>query len=221
MNLYTYSWNNSLKYFDPSGNEPITILALWAAAVSASPDTQIDMQFIADDLSRGDYLAAGLDAIGTAIPGVSGVSKIGDDVAKVVGKGLDDIGKASKKLFNIDLQLFAKGTSEVGELLIKAGDKTPNGWKLTQHSVDQLTGSRFGGKLTLNRLDELINSSDATRVIDGRSGNINIYVNSEFSSKNLMRITVPMDGQRIVSVGFERLNRITKFIDTGKFIPIK
>ncbi len=114
-----------------------------------------------------------------------------------------------------------EGMGEVGELLIKAGDKTPDGWTITQHAVDQLTGDRFGGKLTLNRLDELIDSSDAMRVIDSRSGNINIYVNSEFSSKNLMRITVPTDGQRIVSVGFERLNRINKFIDAYTFIPLE
>ena len=75
--------------------------------------------------------------------------------------------------------------------------------------------------MSLERLDELINSKDAIRVIDRRTNNINIYVESEFSNKNLFRVTVPMDGKRIVSTGFERLNRINKFIDNNNFIPIK
>ncbi len=109
----------------------------------------------------------------------------------------------------------------MGETVIKAGDATPNGWKLTQHSAEQLTGDRFGRKLTLQRLDELIDSSDAIRVMDTRTNNINVYVNSEFSKSSMLRVTVPMDGQRIISIGFEPLKRINKFIDTEIFIPIK
>lgn len=108
-----------------------------------------------------------------------------------------------------------------GNAVLKAGDKTPKGWKLTQHSVEQLTGDRFGGKLTLQRLDELIDSSDAMRVIDTRTNNINVYVNSEFSKSSMLRVTVPTEGQRIISVGFEPLKRINKFIEAEKFIPMK
>ncbi len=69
----------------------------------------MDMQFIAMDLAEKDCLAAVLDTAGMLIPGGTGIGKIGDDAVKFVKNGLDDIGKTSKRLFNIDLQLFAKG----------------------------------------------------------------------------------------------------------------
>ena len=80
---------------------------------------------------------------------------------------------------------------------------------------------RFKGKLTLDRLDELMHSKDAIRVMDNRTGNINVYVKSEFSKSSLLRTTVAPDGKRIVSVGFEPLKRINKFIDSGGFTKIK
>ena len=116
LNLYTYSWNNPIKYVDPSGHDPITIISIWIASVTASPDTQMDMQFISDNLARGDYLGAGLDALGMAIPGATGISKTADDIAKFAGKKLDDLGKGTKKLFDIDLQLFTKGTGKAANI---------------------------------------------------------------------------------------------------------
>ncbi len=67
-----------------------------------------------------------------------------------------------------------------------------------------------------------MNSHNAIKVIDNRSGNMNMYVESEFSSSSLMRITTPSDGgQRVISIGFEPLKRINKFIDSGDFTVIK
>ncbi|MCG8539280.1 MAG: hypothetical protein MJA82_04995, partial [Clostridia bacterium] len=108
--------NNPIKYVDPSGHDPITIISIWIASVTASPDTQMDMQFISDNLARGDYLGAGLDALGMAIPGATGISKTADDIAKFAGKKLDDLGKGTKKLFDIDLQLFTKGTGKAANI---------------------------------------------------------------------------------------------------------
>ena len=126
------------------------------------------------------------------------------------------------------IKLPTEGMGKTAEELVdwtknlKPGDTTPDGWVLTKHPVEQLqTGGRFDGKLTLERVDELINSKDAIRVIDSRSGNINVYVNSEFSKSSLLRITVPTDGKRIVSLGFEPLKRIENFINNNTFVPIK
>jgi hypothetical protein len=98
--------------------------------------------------------------------------------------------------------------------------KTKSGFELTGHAQEQLTG-RFGGKLSLDKLDELMNSKDAIRVIDNRTGNINVYVKSELSSSSMIRITVPVDGKRVVSIGFEPLKRVENFISKGDFTPLK
>jgi hypothetical protein len=65
-----------------------------------------------------------------------------------------------------------------------------------------------------------MHSKDAIRVIDTRTGNINVYVESELSSRSLTRVTVPLDGKRIISIGFEPLKRVDKFINKGDFIPL-
>ncbi len=65
-----------------------------------------------------------------------------------------------------------------------------------------------------------MNVKDAIRLIDQRTGNINIYVQSELSSSSLTRISVPANAKRIVSIGFEPLKRIENFIAKGDFVPI-
>ena len=103
---------------------------------------------------------------------------------------------------------------------LRSGNSTPSGWKISQYVVDQLiTGGRFDGKLTLNRIDELMNSNKALRFVDTRSGNINLYVESEFSKKSLLRITIPTKGKTIISIGFNPLKDIEKFTRNGTFIP--
>ncbi|MFC1894889.1 hypothetical protein ACFLYH_02975, partial [Candidatus Dependentiae bacterium] len=97
--------------------------------------------------------------------------------------------------------------------------KTKSGFRLTGHAKKQLI-ERFNGKLSLSKLDKLMNNKDGIRVIDIRTGNINVYIQSELSSTSLTRITVPMNGNRIVSIGFEPKKRIEKFIKIGSFIPL-
>ncbi|WP_427338762.1 hypothetical protein, partial [Caloranaerobacter sp. DY30410] len=113
LNLYTYCKGNPIKYTDPEGHNPIIVLMLWATAIASSPDTQMDMQFIAMDLAEKDYLAAVLDGVGMLVPEATGIGEIGDDAVKFVKNGLDDIGRTSKRLFNINLQLFAKVTERI------------------------------------------------------------------------------------------------------------
>lgn len=103
MNQNIYCLNNPLVYVDPHGEFPVAVLYVYFTAVVSSPDIQMDMQFIADDLACGDYVSAGLDVIGAAVPGATGVGKATKKVAGEVADGF-------KKAFKFDLQQFAKGT---------------------------------------------------------------------------------------------------------------
>lgn len=44
--------------------------------VCTAPDTQQDLQFIAMDISQGDYLAAALDIVGLLCPGGTGFGRL-------------------------------------------------------------------------------------------------------------------------------------------------
>ncbi|MGN7472356.1 hypothetical protein [Brevibacillus sp. SAFN-007a] len=96
--------------------------------------------------------------------------------------------------------------------------KTKSGFQFMPTAYSKFF-ERFQGKISLDRFDSLLHSPDAIRVFDSRSGNINIYNSTELS-KNLLRITVAPDGKRIVSTGFESLNRINNLIERGEFIKL-
>jgi len=112
LNLYTYVLGNPLKYVDPTGHNPFAALYVWVVSVSNSPDTQRDMMFIADDLAEGNYVAAVLDTVGAAIPGVTGVGKAGSkiisevedagaQVINIVKEAIEEASKAAKTNFYV------------------------------------------------------------------------------------------------------------------------
>jgi RHS repeat-associated protein len=86
--------------------------------------------------------------------------------------------------------------------------------------VGQLGDSRLGplaGRLTPSRLNELLNNPAAQRLLDTATGNINVIQQVDGV---LLRITVPRDALRIISVGPIRANQVTNGISSGRFIPL-
>ncbi len=154
----------------------------------------------------------------------------GDKVYNLDGSTSTVIGSRVEKLdepvhvYNLEVEDFHSYFVGCVPILVhnyQAGDKTPNGWELTQHAADQLNNDgRFNGNLSLERLDELASSPNLERFIDARTNNINVYVASEFSQGSYLRITVPLDGMRIVSIGFNGKNQITNLINRGILIRL-
>lgn len=77
---------------------------------------------------------------------------------------------------------------------------------------------RLQGKITNDDLQQLANNPNAMRVLDNRSGNINVI--QEVEGKTL-RITVPRDDMKIMSVGPIRPNQVNNLLEKGDFTPLK
>jgi filamentous hemagglutinin len=85
----------------------------------------------------------------------------------------------------------------------------------------QLADSRLGklaGKLTGDRLQQLVNNPAAQRFLDASSGHINVIQEVDGV---LLRITTPRDAFRIISVGPIRPNGLANGIASGRFVPLK
>lgn len=146
LNLYTYCWNNPGKYIDYSGNNPAAVIYMYVTAVASSPDTQMDMQCIALDLSQGNYFAAAFDSAGVLIPGVTGLGKTADNVASRV---LKFFGRKSRKEIDITKQLFGNGQVVMSYKNLKSIVK---GTGLETH---HLIEKRFADALKINPNDIL------------------------------------------------------------------
>ncbi|MCK7473645.1 MAG: hypothetical protein MZV49_09200 [Rhodopseudomonas palustris] len=58
-----------MNVVDPDGRFAfLPFIYIWAAAVAASPDLQMDINELAMDISAGDYGSAALDVVGIAVP---------------------------------------------------------------------------------------------------------------------------------------------------------
>jgi len=134
LNLYTYCHNNPILYVDVSGNNPIMAIYLYVTAVATSPDTQMDVQFIANDLAEGDYVAAILDAVGVLVPGATGLGKTGKKVAEQVGgflaKAGDEIATGVKTIFR---EKFSSRT--LRNNMIKVGKEVPDFKNAAHHII--------------------------------------------------------------------------------------
>lgn len=83
-------------------------------------------------------------------------------------------------------------------------------------------GGRFNGQLSLRGVDRLLNAKDAINVFDNAHNTINGFVNSDFSRNSLIRLTIPPDGaQRIISIGYQSLENINKYIEKGRYTLLK
>jgi hypothetical protein len=100
----------------------------------------------------------------------------------------------------------------------KAGGKIT--FELAPRVIDQLADPRLGrlaGRLTPDRLQELLNNPAAQRFLDTTTGNINVIQQVEGV---LLRITTPRDAFRIISVGPIREKGVINAIERGRFVPL-
>ena len=105
---------------------------------------------------------------------------------------------------------------------IKIGTKsTAPVFNVGPRVIEQLKAPRLGslsGKITPNDLQKLVNNPSAQRVLDAKSGHINVI--QQVSGK-LLRITVPKNEFKVISVGPIREQGVRNAIEKGRFIPIK
>lgn len=84
----------------------------------------------------------------------------------------------------------------------------------------QLKDPRLGGlagKLDIHSLNKLANNPEAQFLYDAGTGHINVIQKVE---DKLLRITVPRDTFRIISVGPMQERNLVNSIANGRFIPI-
>lgn len=101
----------------------------------------------------------------------------------------------------------------------KAAPKT-GVFNIAERVYDQLNDPRLGslsGKFNAADLQKLVNNPDAVRVYDARSGHINVI---QTVDGKLLRITVPNNEMKIISVGPIRPNQVKNLIEKGSFVPL-
>jgi hypothetical protein len=97
----------------------------------------------------------------------------------------------------------------------------PPQFQLANRVHGQLQDPRLGplaGRLTPRRLNELLNNPNAQRLMDAESGHINIIQRVDGV---LLRITVPRDAFRIISVGPIRARSVANGIASGRYVPLR
>jgi hypothetical protein len=93
-------------------------------------------------------------------------------------------------------------------------------FKLAPRVLDQLKDSRLGslaGKLDASELNKMIHNPSAQRVLDSKTGHINVFQNVD---GKIIRITATRDEFKIISVGVIRENGLKNGLEKGRFIPI-
>ena len=147
-------------------------------------------------------------------------------------------GKIFKALGNVPMLAgFVKRSQKVGHIFESAGKVgtllltkfSKIDWKIAGRVKGQLADSRMGdlaGKISEKRLVELLNNPQAKRYMDMRPNSVtgipNYHINiiQEIEGK-FVRITVPNNEFKIISVGPIRANSVTNSIANGKFYPLK
>lgn len=93
-------------------------------------------------------------------------------------------------------------------------------FNIAERVYDQLNDPRLGslsGEFNAADLQKLVNNPDAVRVYDARSGHINVI---QTVDGKLLRITVPNNEMKIISVGPIRPNQVKNLIEKGSFLPL-
>ncbi|WP_439863550.1 hemagglutinin repeat-containing protein [Pseudomonas antarctica] len=131
----------------------------------------------------------------------------------MLGKSVVDFTVA--KVSNLARAGASAGAKGAGEIAGSAKN-----FSIADRVFGQLNDPRMGqlaGKLDADALQKLANNPSATRVMDARTGNINVI--QEVEGK-LIRITVPRDEMKIISVGPIRPNQVKNLLDKGDFVPL-
>lgn len=202
LNRYSYTLNNPIKYIDPNGQNPLLFLIPIIGGILydafSTPDVAIAPTSPSDLSSQSPST---LEHLGSISAGAS--------IGLAAREGMVALGK----------EVFEQATgipTDVGDLA--KGIK--NIFEIHPRVLEQLKDSRLGnlaGKLTTDDLQRFVNNPLAQRVFDARSGNINVIQNIEGT---LLRITVPQDAMRIISVGPIRSNQVQNLISKGDFVPL-
>lgn len=154
-NVFAYCINNPVNQSDEGGFiAPAVVVAayMYACSIASSPDTQQDLQFIAMNIARRNYLAAALDLVGVLVPGATGLGQLAKPGQKVTLKLLRAIDRS--------LEGTAKSSStKLRKSLIEAGKKVPGFANAAHHIV---AGNAVGSKkarLILKKYSIDINSA--------------------------------------------------------------
>uniref|UniRef100_UPI00240D787D RHS repeat domain-containing protein n=1 Tax=Rosenbergiella epipactidis TaxID=1544694 RepID=UPI00240D787D len=192
LNSYVYALNNPLSYIDPEGQFPLIAL-----------------------LQPMAYLVGGW-ATGEAMDYL--ISYLPDNECNPI---LSPQRWANAMTYAVGIGVTHKGIS----LGVKAwkGAKYSDAkiFRIAERVYPQLVDPRMGrlaGGLTKKDLQELANSPIARRYLDAKSMHINVI--QEVDNK-LLRITVPNDEMKIISVGPIRKNQLNNLIKRNRYIPIK
>ncbi|EYE87359.1 hypothetical protein Q428_13775 [Fervidicella metallireducens AeB] len=155
-NVFSYCLNSPVNQADKGGFiAPCVVYAayMYACSITSSTDTMRDLQFIANDLAEGDYLAAALDLIGVLVPGGTGFGRLSKPARKIIGKLLGWTDKVAQ-------------TSGIGFKTFKALKKYlgPAGKnKVWHHIVEQCQIGRSGFSATkINNTKNVIAIDNAT-----------------------------------------------------------
>lgn len=136
-----------------------------------------------------------------------------------IASGVDHYGyMLSEPEYWVDLTV-GMALSYTAELLPLAAGGVKQ-FSIADRVFGQLKDARMGqlaGKLDASALQKLANNPSATRYMDARTGHINVI--QEVEGK-LIRITVPRDEMKIISVGPIRPNQVKNLLSKGDFVPL-
>ncbi|HEX2958167.1 MAG TPA: PA14 domain-containing protein [Chitinispirillaceae bacterium] len=76
FDLFNYCNNNPINDIDPNGEMPAVVIYAYLMAVMRSPDFTTDLQWIADDISQGDYAGLVGDLASLSLPNATGGGRI-------------------------------------------------------------------------------------------------------------------------------------------------
>jgi hypothetical protein len=175
------------------------------AYVGNNPVGLVDPSGLLFEWMGGPWTGFGSDI---STPGNFGAAAAGAATGYGLGSGLTALAK------------LGKAVDAVLPNCPQVANSAKNNFAIADRVFDQLKDPRMGqlaGKLDASALQELANSPGATRVLDARSGHINVI--QEVEGK-LLRITVPRDEMKIISVGPIRPNQVQNLLNKGDFVPL-
>lgn len=176
--------------------------ATWSQQETTGHRVVIDSR---DDARWRRHARAAVLSAGVGFGLAYGIPLLLAPAARITTASLSTLGESGAKLVH----------SNAGSIM-----PVKKNWTVSPRVVEQLRDVRLGvlaGKLNADDLKRLANSPDAQRIFDARTNNINIIQEVDGV---LLRITVPKDELKIISVGPIRPNQLRNRIMAGDFIPM-